>query len=31
MNRRRAEIMSSIDDLVRSQDELLDKLMGETG
>ena len=31
MNRRRAEILSSIDDLVRPQDELLDKLMGEAG
>lgn len=31
MNRRRAEIVSSIDDLVRTQDELLDKLVGEAG
>ena len=31
MNRRRAEIASSIDDLVRTQDELLDKLMHEAG
>ncbi len=31
MGRRRAEIVTSIDDLVRTQDELLDRLMGETG
>ncbi len=29
MQRRRAEIVSSIGDLVRSQDELLDRLTGE--
>lgn len=31
MNRRKAEILTSIADLVRTQDELLDRLMGEAG
>lgn len=31
MSRRRAEIVTSIADLVRTQDELLDRLMGEAG
>jgi hypothetical protein len=31
MSRRKAEIVTSIADLVRTQDELLDRLMGEAG
>jgi len=31
MSRRKTEIVTSIAELVRTQDELLDRLMGETG